>query len=311
MSKFNISLIGTGSLGTALSFLVLSNRHHLSVFEPNQTNLQNFLHHPQIKKFKNITVCPNIENVLDKKFDYIIPCIPSKYIDSFYQSFFSVSNHHSHIISISKGLYPNTTKTISQQIKNKHPLSKFSVISGPTFANEILNTYPTKCTIATKTKTSYQNIQSIFSNHFFSTEYSHDLLAVEFGGILKNCYAVTLGIVDHFYEMNTKSLTIIQILSETQKLYQKLNLDPQNIYSLHFLGDLIATGLNLDSRNTTFGHDLKYKKNTTIEGADNISPILQLATNSKITLPILTQTQKIIRNPSSTNINRLAKILIS
>lgn len=308
MKNLKIAIIGTGALGTALAYLLLKNKNQISVFEPNPDNLHFFLTHRQIKKYSSkITVCKSTKECITKDFDIIMPCIPSKYINSFYKEFLPTNNKSSHIISISKGLYPNTIQTISQYVK----LPKFSVLSGPTFANEILDNMPTACTVATKYKKDFDVISKIFNTNFFTCHYSQNLTATELGGILKNCYAITLGIIDHQFEMNSKSLGILQILKEAQTLYQKLKLPTTEIYSLSLLGDLIATGLNPASRNAAFGFSLKYQKNTTIEGADNITPILKFATKYKIKLPILSQTNQIILKPSLNNFSKLSKILLA
>ncbi len=308
-NKFNVSIIGTGALGTALAYLILKNGHNLNVFEPNKNNLHSFLTHPKIKKYNNITSNKSINDCISNNYDFIIPCIPSKNIDSFYKVFFESDNKKSSIISISKGLYPNSTKTISQQINSIINMSKFSVLSGPTFANEIIDEFPTYATLASSSKNNFIKIQQLLETENFKLKSSSNLVETELSGILKNCYSITLGIIDHYYGMNTKSLTIIGVRNEIKNLFQKLKLDT-NINNLAFLGDYIATGLNPESRNTAFGHILKYKKNTTIEGADNIKHILSLAKSNKIKLPILRQTQKIISHPTKTNIKKLASTIL-
>ncbi|MFA4930794.1 MAG: NAD(P)-binding domain-containing protein [Patescibacteria group bacterium] len=289
--KYKISIIGTGSLGTALSSLLLTNGHEIGIYEKNKTSLERFkqtIKSPAVKIFSDMATCLCFG-------DIIIPCLPSSSLPKFYH-YISDLKPTQKIISISKGLYPNTLKTISQHLLNfNYDLSNFMVFSGPTFAQEIINQYPTISTISSPNYQNKKIAQAIFCNQYFNIEFNRHVTTTEYNGILKNCYAITFGIISHLgFGMNTKSAAIIKIITELQPLYRKLKLHRQDLYSISFLGDLIATGLNPNSRNFQAGYKLSKNKNITTEGFKNIKSILKITQNNQTVLPILHQTDQII-----------------
>ena len=111
--------------------------------------------------------------------------------------------------------------------------------------------------------------------------------------------------------MNTKSAAITKIINEVTQLYKSIKIPQTQTYSLSFLGDLVATGLNPESRNTQFGKQLKSKKNTTIEGADNLLPMIKFASKYHIDLTILKLTSQIISHPQKTKIQKLTDHIIN
>lgn len=289
-----ISVFGAGSLGQAIIYLAASNKNKVNVYDANPQQLKKAASHPKLKALKNITFFSKIDHELYTA-EFIIPAIPSQPINQFYQQ---LQKHYSDniIISVTKGFYPKTNQTISQTVKDFIPTSNFIVLSGPNFANEIFNHAPTITTLAGTSPIKTTKAQKIFQTAFFHISRSKKVLPTEICGIYKNCYAITLGIIDQVsHAMNSKALAITRILEEITPLFSRLK-TPALTTSPTFLGDLIATGLNPNSRNYRYGYLLKKDAKATTEGVDNIKPAINFAKQHKINLPLLVQTEKILKH---------------
>lgn len=293
-NQHRIAVIGVGALGTSLAWLLAHNKHRLDIYDFLPENAQKFKNHPQIKKQKNITIHQDLTKCI-KDASIVLPCLPSAVIDMFYEKSYEQLLGKKKIISITKGFWPKTILTISQKLNQKLNSNQIMILSGPTFAHEILRQYPTSAIIGTTYQPNLKIAKELFNNDFFTISPCSKPVAVELGGILKNCYAITFGLIQHLnYGMNTKALCLHKVLQETKNLFQSLKLPIKSIYSPSFLGDLIATGFNTESRNFQFGFSLKKNKKNTIEGADNIPLVLQLASRHLTSLPILKTTKQII-----------------
>lgn len=293
-AKYQVSIIGTGSLGTALAYLTKKNGHKIKAYEKNQKAKERFV---QITN-NDIKPSPSLKKCIENS-DIIIPCLPSHALPEFYNQIQPQIKTNTKIISISKGLFPESQNTISQQLKKIISDKNFIVLSGPTFAQEIIDEYPTACIIASKHKPNKKIAIELLANKHFQIEYSSNVVTCEYNGILKNCYSVTMGIIDKLgYGMNTKSLAIVKITNEISQFYKIIKLQTKDIYSLSFLGDFVATGLNPNSRNFQAGQNLDTKK-TDAEGINNIKTIIKIAKLNKAKLPILEQTSKIINKKTS------------
>ncbi len=310
--KKKIGIIGTGSLGTALVYLVNKKNHQIYIYDVNQNNIDKLFQNKKIQRKENIIPLSSMSDVINKS-QYLIPCLPSAIIDIFYQTLQPIYNQQK-IISVSKGFYQNSQYTISQKVTPWLPPKNFVVFTGPTFSHEIINDEPTSAIIASKKLETAKEVQQLFSTKYFNPVITNHVLESEYGGILKNCYAICFGILHHAsLGMNTKSLCLDKILQETKDFYQKNNLNGKDVYNISFLGDLIATSYNPKSRNFQFGNRLQHHQKITVEGELNIKPILLLANKTKTKLPILKKTHQIISNPNKIilQINDLKKILLS
>jgi glycerol-3-phosphate dehydrogenase (NAD(P)+) len=302
-----VAIIGAGSLGLALTHLLITNKNQVNLFDTNPAQLEKAKHLRQLKK-KYLHFASCIHECL-ADCDYLIPAIPSQHLGEFYQKHYREFPKKSQIISVTKGFYPQTTKTISQALNEYFHLKNIYVLSGPTFAGELIHQQPTACIIASNHQKAPKELHALFDNNYFRFQHSSNLIATELGGILKDCYAITLGLVaSQGFPMNTLGLAVVKITQETSELYKNLLLAPESVYSLSFLGDLIATGLNRQSRNFQVGFTQKRQKNTTVEGLDNIKAALKLAASHKNKLPILAETLRVLKH--QTKISQLFTLLL-
>ena len=127
-------------------------------------------------------------------------------------------------------------------------------MKGPTFAREVINAAPTAMTFAATDKKLFDQIGGIFSNTSIYLDYTTDVEGVEYLSILKNIYAIILGIIDaHFDSPNLRFLVLTRAFDEMRRIMLRSGGRESSMFNYSGYGDFSLTALNDLSRNRTLG----------------------------------------------------------
>ncbi len=134
----------------------------------------------------------DIEKALNKA-RYVVNAVPSQYVRSVFKDMAQYLGDEATIISVSKGIERGTLLTVSSVLEEL--LSReVAVLSGPSFAREVIRKLPTAVTVATKDKKTGYILQELFNFNNFFRVYTHDdIIGVEIGGALKNVIGNSYG----------------------------------------------------------------------------------------------------------------------
>lgn len=210
------------------------------------------------------------------------------------------------IVSLMKGVERSSGLRMSQVIEQELACdpSRIAVASGPNLALEIAREQPTAAVIASLSQETAETIARAARNSYFRSFVNTDVIGTEFGGVLKNLIAVAIGIVDGVgYGENTKASIITRGLVEMTDFAVANGARPETLQGLAGLGDLIATCQSPLSRNNTAGRllgqgysyqDVVKQMNQTAEGLASVAPILQLAGESDVHMPIVEQVKMVL-----------------
>ncbi|KQY99181.1 glycerol-3-phosphate dehydrogenase [Microbacterium sp. Root53] len=210
------------------------------------------------------------------------------------------------IVSLMKGVEKKTGLRMSQVIEQElhcDPL-RIAVASGPNLALEIAREQPTAAVIASSSQETADAVARRARNTYFRSFVNTDVIGTEFGGVLKNLIAVAIGIVDGVgYGENTKASIITRGLVEMTDFAVAYGAQPGTLQGLAGLGDLIATCQSPLSRNNTAGRllgqgytfqDVVRQMDQTAEGLGSVAPILQLAKEAGVEMPIVQQVKMVL-----------------
>ena len=170
------------------------------------------------------------------------------------------------------------------------------VLSGPTFADEILKLIPSLMVSAGRNEERYRFMQEFLSSDIMRIYALSDYMGVQLGGALKNIYAIGSGIIDGLgLGYNTKSGFICRALSEMKRIVVRFGGDERTLFGISVLGDLMATSFSKLSRNRLVGELIgKGKKideimemNILAEGIWTLKSVKKIADRSNIELPIM------------------------
>jgi len=130
----------------------------------------------------------------------------------------------------------------------------FAVLSGPSFAREVANKFPTVISVGSKDQKIAGYIQHLFATPYFRVYTNNDIIGLELGGAVKNVIAIAAGIMDGLgLGLNTRAALITRGLTEMRRLGLKLGADPRTFAGIAGIGDLVLTCTGNISRNHTVG----------------------------------------------------------
>jgi glycerol-3-phosphate dehydrogenase (NAD(P)+) len=159
------------------------------------------------------------------------------------------------VISAIKGVDEHSLDTPLQHIEKLHPgRYRLVVISGPSFARDVVVQRPCGVVAASRDSASAREVARIFSSDSMRVFTSSDPLGVEIGGITKNVIALAVGISDGL-ELgdSARAGLITRGLAEMMRLAEAMGAERQTLAGLSGLGDLAMTATCDQSRNRTVG----------------------------------------------------------
>ncbi len=304
-----IAVIGAGSWGTTLSAILADKGYDTSlwVFEDNlaqeiEKTRMNSIYLPGVTLPENLTVSHRIDEVV-KKARYILNVVPTQYTRDVFKEVINYINKDSVIISASKGIERGSLLTCSSILKELSG-RKVAVISGPSFAKEVVNKLPTAVTIATEDADIALMLQEVFNTNYFRVYTHDDIVGVEIGGALKNVIAIASGISDGLgLGYNARAALITRGLAEITRLGAAMGAREQTFSGLSGLGDLVLTCTGAMSRNYTVGYklgqgiklrDILSATRSVAEGVATAESAFELSKRHMIEMPITEQVYRVI-----------------
>ncbi len=209
------------------------------------------------------------------------------------------------VVSLAKGLELGTHRRPSQVIADELPRALVGSLTGPTNALGVARGDPSAMVLAASRRESVvPAVQSAISGATLRVYTSDDLPGVEFGGCLKNIYAIAAGCVDGLrLGDNTKAALLTRALTEMVRVGVALGARAETFYGLSGFGDLIATCYGSWSRNRDFGQrigegrtvaELMAHRRTVVEGHKTAQAFAELCDQSHIEAPILREVEAIL-----------------
>lgn len=280
----NILVLGAGTFGTAIANeLSVNTDNKVTLFSRNQDKVN------QINKFQTNKSCfPNkyltkfllatTDKKEIKKADVVFIALPSTVIIEnllFLQSYF---NKDSLFVNLSKGLFAEGV-TVVESIEEKLGITNIVTLKGPSFAVEVMEHADTLLTLGYSTNFQYKIINTIIKNTSLHIDCTTDVRGVEMLSVLKNIYALVLGVIDAKYNSpNTRFMILTKAFSEARILLKSVGGSEDTLFLACGFGDFCLTSLNDLSRNRTLGlligkgfFNADYKSNSVIlEGLNAI-----------------------------------------
>lgn len=211
------------------------------------------------------------------------------------------------LISATKGVEKTSGLTplvYAQRVLNFSPES-LCVISGPSFASDLVSRTPISLVAASTDNTTAMRVAQLLSGHTLRIYTSTDTIGVELGGILKNIIAIAVGISDALgYGPSTRAAVITRGLAEMTKLATSLGAYPQTLSGLSGLGDLVMTATDDQSRNRMVGlrlgrgeklADIIATMKSTAEGVSSAPLAEKRAIQANVDAPITSLVVKVLQ----------------
>lgn len=210
------------------------------------------------------------------------------------------------VVSLMKGVERDTGLRMSEVLVDVLGIepSRVAVASGPNLALEVAKGWPTAAVVASIDEGTACEVARTSTSPYFRSFYNTDVVGTEFGGVLKNLIAVAIGIVDGVgYGENTKASILTRGLAEMTSFATAFGAQVGTMAGLAGLGDLIATSSSPLSRNNQAGRllgqgydfdEVVASMDQTAEGLASVGPILALAAEKGVDMPIVAQVAAVL-----------------
>jgi glycerol-3-phosphate dehydrogenase (NAD(P)+) len=308
-----VAVLGAGSWGTTFGKILADGGAHVVMWARRpelareiSSAKRNSGYLPGINLPRSMTATAVLAEALDGA-EQVYVSIPSQAVRQSLKAVRPlVAKTDAPIVSLMKGVERRTGLRMSQVIEQelRCAAERIAVASGPNLALEIAREQPTAAVISSTSQETAEAVARRARNRYFRTFVNTDVIGTEFGGVLKNLIAVAIGIVDGVgYGENTKASIITRGLVEMTDFAVAQGAQPETLQGLAGLGDLIATCQSPLSRNNTAGRllgqgyrfdDVVKQMNQTAEGLASVAPILQLAREAGVVMPIVEQVEMVL-----------------
>ena len=297
-----ISILGAGAFGLALASIFKENNNDVTVwsrFEEEVASLREKNTNEKIKNIKlpsGIKYTSNLKDTVESS-ELLVIAIPAEFVDDLVKQLKTLVKKQ-YILIASKGIENDTFSFLEEVVRRGINTRKIAVISGPTFAIDIVKSYPVAFTLASRSWMTREVIKKTLVNSHVKVRPSRDVVGVEVCGAIKNVISIASGMIEGMnYPESTKAMFITESLHDLKNLIKALGGNKKTILTFAGFGDLLMTATSTKSRNFTFGKMLgenrpkeeieKYKKETTIEGLYTLESIYNLIKKKKVYMPII------------------------
>ena len=256
--EYKIAFIGAGTIGTALGNILAEAGREDILLHSIETELVDEINRSHInnKYFPTLHLNPALHATTDDRLlensKIIFLAIPSVVMIDYLKKIQQHLPPDAILINLAKG-FGFGNRTILECLNEEFP-NPICTMKGPSFAREIINRLPTGFTLGYQSPNHIITIKDIFTNTNIHLDYSDDILGVEILSILKNIYAVVLGIVDaQFNSPNLRFLILTKAFREMRKVLLYFGGRADTLFNYCGYGDFTLTALNDLSRNRTLG----------------------------------------------------------
>ncbi len=300
-----VTVIGSGSWGTALAVMLAKNGHEVVIWSRRQDAVDELLNDRKNERYLPGVVIPeNIQATTDREkavaeAEIIILAVPSRAVAETVRDFSPYFKTWQILVNVAKGLEPGTLLRLSDVIHREAPQCEVCVLSGPSHAEEVARGIPTTCLITCENEAAAKVVQEEFANPRFRLYTNTDMIGVEMGAALKNVMALAAGMSDGLgFGDNTKAAIMTRGMAEMKRLGLAMGGKPETFAGLSGIGDLIVTCTSMHSRNRRAGILLGQGKSLqetldevkmVVEGVNTVQAACALAERYHVSMPI-TQT---------------------
>lgn len=299
-----IGLFGTGAYGLALASILTENKAEVTMwtkFEDEKNNLEKTRKNddllPGFILENSVKITTSVEECLKNK-ELLIIAIPAAFVTDLCEEIKKYIKENQHIVIASKGIEQKTGLFIHEIVRNKINTKKIAVISGPSFAKDVITKNPIGLTLATQNKSTKELVIKAMSNKYLKLRHTSDIVGTEICGSIKNVIAIASGMLDGLNTNDsTRAMLITEALHDIEEIIVAFGGESRTVLSYAGFGDLMLTCTSTKSRNFSFGKKIgegisqselnEYLKKTTVEGYYTLESIYQLLNDKEVDIPII------------------------
>ncbi|MEP3225551.1 MAG: NAD(P)H-dependent glycerol-3-phosphate dehydrogenase [Parasphingorhabdus sp.] len=259
LSTSKIGVIGAGAWGTALAQVLSQDQEELLLWA-RETEVAADINrrHENMIFLPGHALNPHIRATSDlaelATCEILLIVTPAQYLRA---SLAALPDSRATLILCSKGIEESTQLLMSEIVQDIRPDNALAVLSGPTFAHEVVQGLPTALTLACASEQIWNDLYPSIAKPMFRPYFSDDIIGAEIGGAVKNVLAIGCGVVDGAgLGQNARASIISRGFAEMLRYGVARGARTETLSGLCGLGDLVLTCSSTRSRNFSLGKGL-------------------------------------------------------
>lgn len=257
------AVVGYGSWATAIVKILLENDSDVRWHVRNPDVLAHLRAHGNNPKYLSqihfdsdrLTISDDV-NAVVREADVIVFAVPSAFLALTLEPLDPDALDGKFIISAIKGIVPDGYMTVAEWFNRRYgvPFDRIGIVTGPCHAEEVALERLSYLTMVCKEPEAAQRLGERFANGYIRVTAATDIYGVEYASVLKNIYAIAVGIAHGMgYGDNFLAVLISNAALEMEHFLTSTFAAERNICRSAYLGDLLVTCYSQFSRNRTFG----------------------------------------------------------
>lgn len=297
-----VAILGCGAYGLALASILIKNKVDVTMWSYKEEEKDKLIKTRKSDKLKNYKIpeCINFSNNMNEVVsgkDLVVIAVPTFSFESTVIKLKECIDKRQTVLIATKGIQQDTCLFLHDVFK-KHCKNKIAVISGPSFAVDIIREVPIGLSLATKHNSVELLVRECFENELTKFRRTNDIIGVEVCGSIKNVMAIASGMLEGMNATpSTKALFLTESMNDIKELLFALGGKKKTILSFAGFGDILMTSTSSSSRNFSFGCLIgegkskqvidNYLKETTVEGMYTLQSIHKLVKKKNVKMPII------------------------
>jgi glycerol-3-phosphate dehydrogenase (NAD(P)+) len=212
------------------------------------------------------------------------------------------------VIACAKGIERGTRKFMTEVIAEAAPNAMPAILSGPSFAADVIRGLPTAVTLAAGDEKVAATLAHALGSAMFRPYHTTDLRGVEIGGAAKNVLAIAAGIVSgRGLGASAAAALTTRGFAEIMRFGRALGAKPETLTGLSGLGDTILSCSTPQSRNFSLGLGLgkglspleALAGEKLAEGVYTASVLSDMARGAGVEMPIMDAVADVVEGKAS------------
>lgn len=232
-------MIGAGKIGSAIGNVLRKNRVRVDFWDalPGKVKRQ--------KALASIVPCA----------DAVFLCLPSWCLRDAGAAIAPHVSKKTFVVSVSKGLEKGTLLPSDGILRQALPEgTPFVYLGGPLLADELSKGQPGVGVAASADPAALRKMRKLFAGTRMRIETSDDVTGVVWSAVLKNVYAIGLGMTEGLgWGANARGWFVAKAVEEAGGILEDLGGRRETFHGVSGVGDMVATGFSPHSKNRTLG----------------------------------------------------------
>ncbi|MDR1076033.1 MAG: NAD(P)-dependent glycerol-3-phosphate dehydrogenase [Xanthomonadaceae bacterium] len=256
-----VAVLGAGSWGTALASLMARHGHVIVLWGRDRNVIEAIdQRHENPRYLPGIALPECLRATTDfaaavAGVDWVLVVVPSHAFPETLRRLAPILPENAGVAWATKGFEPGSGRFLHEVAGDYlRPDVPLAVVTGPSFAKEVVLGLPTAVTVHGIGAGFVQTVADALHGPQFRAYTGDDMVGAELGGAMKNVLAVATGVADGMaLGLNARAGLITRGLNEMLRLAAAIGARPETLMGLAGLGDLVLTCTGDLSRNRRLG----------------------------------------------------------